>query len=123
VRKAPVPGAVSSCGEFDGLPLDLRASFERIVKAVLAFGLEQVPSPRWSLRVFTKNIQKTPRCESSSHGHAAADFARAGTLARCGATTSRATIDYAEPVPTEGDEAFIDDTNYPTFSTAEKAAE
>ena len=32
-------------------------------------------------------------------------------------------IDYAEPVPTEGDEAFIDDTNYPMFSTAEKAAE
>jgi hypothetical protein len=24
---------------------------------------------------------------------------------------------------TEGDEAFIDDTNYPMFSTAEKAAE
>ena len=73
--------------------------------------------------MFTKNIQKTPRYESSSHRHAAADFARAGALARRGATTSRATIDYAEPVPTEGDEAFIDDTNYPTFSTAEKAAE
>ena len=27
-----MPGAVSSCREFDGLPLDLRASFERIVK-------------------------------------------------------------------------------------------
>jgi len=45
VRKAPVPGAVSSCREFDGLPLDLRASFERIVKAVPAFGLEQVHEP------------------------------------------------------------------------------
>jgi catechol 2,3-dioxygenase len=32
-------------------------------------------------------------------------------------------IDYAEPVPTEGDEAFVDDTNYPMFGTAEKAAE
>jgi len=32
-------------------------------------------------------------------------------------------IDYAEPLPTEGDEAFIDDTNYPMFGTAEKAAE
>jgi catechol-2,3-dioxygenase len=32
-------------------------------------------------------------------------------------------IDYAEPVPTEGDEAFVDDTNYPRFGTAEKAAE
>ena len=31
--------------EFDGLPLDLRASFERIVKAVPAFGLEQAPEP------------------------------------------------------------------------------
>jgi hypothetical protein len=45
VRKAPVPGAVSSCREFDGLPLDLRASFERIVKAVPAFGLEQAHEP------------------------------------------------------------------------------
>ena len=32
-------------------------------------------------------------------------------------------IDYAEPAPTEGDDAFIDDTNYPMFGTAEKAAE
>ena len=32
-------------------------------------------------------------------------------------------IDYAEPVPTEGDAAFIDDTDYPMFGTAEKAAE
>jgi catechol-2,3-dioxygenase len=32
-------------------------------------------------------------------------------------------IDYAEPVPTEGDEAFIDDTNYPMFGTTETAAE
>jgi hypothetical protein len=32
-------------------------------------------------------------------------------------------IDYAEPVPTEGDEAFIDDTNYPMFGTAERDAE
>jgi catechol 2,3-dioxygenase len=32
-------------------------------------------------------------------------------------------IDYAEPAPTEGDEAFIDDTNYPMFGTAEKPAE
>jgi len=32
-------------------------------------------------------------------------------------------IDYAEPLPTEGDEALIDDTNYPMFATAEKAAE
>src|SRR5437762_989289 len=31
-------------------------------------------------------------------------------------------IDYAEPVPTEGDEAFVDDTNYPMFGNAEKAA-
>jgi hypothetical protein len=31
--------------EFDGLPLDLRASFERIVKAVPAFGLEQAHEP------------------------------------------------------------------------------
>ena len=27
-------------------------------------------------------------------------------------------IDYAEPVPPEGDEAFIGDTNYPKFGTA-----
>jgi len=32
-------------------------------------------------------------------------------------------IDYAEPVPTEGNEAFVDDTNYPMFGTAERAAE
>jgi catechol 2,3-dioxygenase len=32
-------------------------------------------------------------------------------------------IDYAEPQPTEGDEAFVDDTNYPMFGTAKKAAE
>jgi len=32
-------------------------------------------------------------------------------------------INYAEPLPTEGDEAFVDDTNYPMFGTAEKAAE
>ncbi len=25
------------------------------------------------------------------------------------------------PVPTEGDEAFVDDTNYPMFGTAETA--
>jgi hypothetical protein len=73
--------------------------------------------------VFTKNIQKTPRCESSSHGHAAADFARAGALARCGATTSRALSTTPSRLPTEGDEAYIDDTNHPMFSTAEKAAE
>ena len=30
-------------------------------------------------------------------------------------------IDYAEPVPTEGDQAFIDDTNYPMFGTTEKS--
>jgi hypothetical protein len=29
-----------------------------------------------------------------------------------------APVDYAEPVPTECDEAFIDDTNYPKFGTA-----
>ena len=27
-------------------------------------------------------------------------------------------LDYAEPVPTEGDEAFVDDTDYPTFGKA-----
>jgi len=32
-------------------------------------------------------------------------------------------IDYAEPVPIAGDEAFIDDTNYPIFGAGEKAAE
>jgi len=32
-------------------------------------------------------------------------------------------IDYAEQVPTAGDEAFIDDTNYPIFGAGEKAAE
>src|SRR5271163_1994891 len=32
-------------------------------------------------------------------------------------------IDYAEPVSTEGAEALEDDTNYPMFGTAEKAAE
>ena len=31
--------------ELDALPLDLRASFERIVKLVQAFGLEQVHEP------------------------------------------------------------------------------
>jgi hypothetical protein len=43
-------GAGVGCGlvlqmEFDGLPLDLRASFERIVMAVPAFGLEQAHEP------------------------------------------------------------------------------
>ncbi|HEV8029995.1 MAG TPA: VOC family protein, partial [Stellaceae bacterium] len=32
-------------------------------------------------------------------------------------------IDYAEPVATEGDDAFIDDTDYPHFGIADKAAE
>jgi len=32
-------------------------------------------------------------------------------------------IDYAEPVATEGDEAFVDDTDYPHFGIADKAAE
>ena len=32
-------------------------------------------------------------------------------------------IDYAEQVPTAGDEAFIDDTNYPIFGAGEQAAE
>jgi hypothetical protein len=32
-------------------------------------------------------------------------------------------IDYAEGLPTEADEAFIDDTNYPIFGAGEKAAE
>jgi phage-related protein len=31
--------------ELDGLPVDLRASFERIVKLVQAFGLERVHEP------------------------------------------------------------------------------
>jgi hypothetical protein len=31
-------------------------------------------------------------------------------------------IDYAEGLPTEGAEAFIDDTNYPIFGAGEKAA-
>ena len=48
--KFSAQGAGAGCGlvlqtEFDGLPLDLRASFERIVKAVLAFGLEQAHEP------------------------------------------------------------------------------
>ena len=38
------------------------------------------------------------------------------------APAAQGAIDYAEPLPTEGDEAFIDDTNYPLFGTAEKAA-
>jgi hypothetical protein len=48
--KFSAQGAGAGCGlvlqmEFDGLPLDLRASFERIVKAVPAFGLEQAHEP------------------------------------------------------------------------------
>ena len=43
-------GARTGCGlvlqmEFDRPPLDMRASFERIVKAVPAFGLEQAHEP------------------------------------------------------------------------------
>jgi len=41
-------------------------------------------------------------------------------LSRC---NIQGAIDYAEPVPTEGDAAFIDDTNYPKFGAANKAAE
>ena len=32
-------------------------------------------------------------------------------------------LDYAEPVPTEGDEAFADDTDYPKFKATAPAAE
>jgi len=32
-------------------------------------------------------------------------------------------LDYAEPVPTEGDEAFVDDTDYPKFKATAPAAE
>ncbi len=32
-------------GEFDALPLDVRATFERIVRLVQAFGLERVHEP------------------------------------------------------------------------------
>ncbi len=32
-------------------------------------------------------------------------------------------LDYAEPVPTEGDEAFVDDTDYPKFKANAPAAE
>jgi catechol 2,3-dioxygenase len=32
-------------------------------------------------------------------------------------------IDFAERLPTEGDEVFIDDTNYPRFGKAGTAAE
>jgi len=31
-------------------------------------------------------------------------------------------LDFAEPVPTEGDEAFVDDTDYPHFGTAKAKA-
>jgi catechol 2,3-dioxygenase len=31
-------------------------------------------------------------------------------------------LSYAEPLPTEGDEAFVDDTNYPTFGAAKEPA-
>jgi catechol 2,3-dioxygenase len=31
-------------------------------------------------------------------------------------------LDYAEPVPTEGDDAFVDDTDYPKFGTAKAPA-
>jgi catechol 2,3-dioxygenase len=31
----------------------------------------------------------------------------------------QAAIDYAEPVPTEGDAAFADDTDYPKFAAGE----
>jgi catechol 2,3-dioxygenase len=31
-------------------------------------------------------------------------------------------LDFAEPVPTEGDEAFVDDTDYPRFSEAKASA-
>jgi catechol 2,3-dioxygenase len=31
-------------------------------------------------------------------------------------------LDYAEPVPTEGEEAFIDDTDYPRFEKAKAPA-
>jgi catechol 2,3-dioxygenase len=30
-------------------------------------------------------------------------------------------LDYAEPLPTEGEEAFVDDTDYPTFGKAPAA--
>ena len=48
--KFSAQGAGAGCGlvlqmEFDGLPLDVRASFEHIVKAVPALGLEQVHEP------------------------------------------------------------------------------
>jgi hypothetical protein len=48
--KFSAQSAGAGCGlvlqmEFDGLPLDLRASFERIVKAVPAFELEQAHEP------------------------------------------------------------------------------
>jgi catechol-2,3-dioxygenase len=32
-------------------------------------------------------------------------------------------LDFAEPVPTEGDDAFVDDTDYPHFGAAKPAAE
>ena len=34
----------------------------------------------------------------------------------------QAGLDYAENLPTEGDEAFVDDTDYPTFGTAKEPA-
>ena len=48
--KFSAQGAGAGCGlvlqmEFDGLPLDVRASFEYIVKAVPALGLEQAHEP------------------------------------------------------------------------------
>ena len=48
--KFSAQGAGAGCGlvlqmEFDGLPLDVRASFEHIVKAVPALGLEQAHEP------------------------------------------------------------------------------
>jgi len=48
--KFSAQGAGAGCGlvlqmEFDGLPLDVRASFERTVKAAPAFGLEQAHEP------------------------------------------------------------------------------
>jgi hypothetical protein len=48
--KFSAQGAGAGCGlvlqmEFDWLPLDVRASFERIVRAVPLFGLEQAHDP------------------------------------------------------------------------------
>ena len=49
--------------ELDGLPLDIRASFERIVRLIQGFGLEQVHAPHikhlegrlWEMRLKGKD--------------------------------------------------------------------